>query len=133
MSLGKHRVYLPGQKPGDVMVKRRCTGNNTHLIALYSNKNIGRGSGGLVRDRGGKRIRGASRSRLDVAEAVGVLVGRQLRRQGLSSVHVHFQGRVSTRRAACRGLRGVGIRILTRTDLTPRPHGGCRPKKARRL
>eukprot|EP00052_Salpingoeca_macrocollata_P009485 m.74755 g.74755 ORF g.74755 m.74755 type:complete len:66 (+) comp17125_c0_seq4:109-306(+) len=40
---------------------------------------------------------------------------------------------VCVRQPAIKGLQSGGLVILSITDVTPIPHNGCRPKKARRL
>lgn len=51
----------------------------------------------------------------------------------LNDVHVYVQGVGSGRDAALRALSSKGIDIKVLRDITPIPHNGCRPPKARRV
>lgn len=52
---------------------------------------------------------------------------------GLSEVDVFVKGIGTGRESAVRALQGSGFSITSIKDLTPTPHGGVRPKKARRV
>ncbi len=52
---------------------------------------------------------------------------------GLEKVAVYVKGVGSGREQAIRGLQNAGLFLLTITDVTPIPHNGCRPRKARRV
>ncbi len=52
---------------------------------------------------------------------------------GVKQVHVLVKGPGSGRETAIRGLQGAGLSILSIRDVTPIPHDGCRPPKARRV
>lgn len=53
--------------------------------------------------------------------------------RGLVEVDVVIKGIGSGRESAIRSLQGSGLAVLTIRDITPTPHGGVRPKKARRV
>jgi small subunit ribosomal protein S11 len=52
---------------------------------------------------------------------------------GLKEVDVFVKGVGSGREAAVRALHANGLEVLAIKDMTPIPHNGCRPKKARRV
>lgn len=52
---------------------------------------------------------------------------------GLKEVHVFSRGVGQGRESAIRSLNGNGLNILTIKDMTPIPHNGCRPPRARRV
>ncbi len=52
---------------------------------------------------------------------------------GVKQVHVLVKGPGSGRETAIRGLQGAGLGIVSIRDVTPIPHDGCRPPKARRV
>jgi small subunit ribosomal protein S11 len=52
---------------------------------------------------------------------------------GLRQVEVFIRGPGSGREAAIRSLQGSGLYITGIRDVTPIPHGGCRPPKRRRV
>lgn len=52
---------------------------------------------------------------------------------GLGKVDVYIRGVGLGRDAAMRSLQGLGIQVETIKDVTGVPHGGVRPRKARRI
>lgn len=57
----------------------------------------------------------------------------RLKETGLKEVDVFVKGIGTGRESAVRALQGSGLSILSIQDQTPIPHGGVRPKKARRV
>jgi small subunit ribosomal protein S11 len=53
--------------------------------------------------------------------------------QGLRKVEVFVKGPGAGRESAIRTIQGVGIEVTVIRDVTPLPHNGCRPPKARRV
>ncbi len=47
--------------------------------------------------------------------------------------HIYVSGAGNGRDAALRALIGTGLKTAEIKDVTPLPHNGCRPKKARRV
>lgn len=52
---------------------------------------------------------------------------------GLRKVKVFVKGPGNGRESAIRTLHGAGIEVAEIVDVTPMPHNGCRPPKARRV
>lgn len=52
---------------------------------------------------------------------------------GLETVRVYVKGVGPGREQAVRGLHAAGLELTSIIDRTPMPHGGCRPKKPRRV
>ena len=52
---------------------------------------------------------------------------------GLRVAEVFVKGPGSGRDSAIRTLQATGLEVLSITDITPLPHNGCRPPKARRI
>jgi len=52
---------------------------------------------------------------------------------GLRKVKVFVKGPGNGREAAIRTIHGSGIEVTEIVDVTPIPHNGCRPPKARRV
>jgi small subunit ribosomal protein S11 len=52
---------------------------------------------------------------------------------GLRDVQVYVSGIGNGRDGALRALNGAGLNVLSIKDLTPIPHNGCRPRRARRV
>ena len=51
----------------------------------------------------------------------------------MRSVEVYVKGPGQGRESAIRALANVGIEVTLIQDVSPIPHNGCRPPKARRL
>ena len=58
---------------------------------------------------------------------------RQAMGHGLREVEVRVKGPGSGRESAVRAVQTIGIEITSIKDVTPIPHNGCRPPKARRV
>ncbi len=58
---------------------------------------------------------------------------RQAMGHGLKEVEIHLKGPGSGRESAVRAVQALGIEISNIKDVTPVPHNGCRPPKARRV
>ena len=52
---------------------------------------------------------------------------------GMRSVEVYVKGPGPGRESALRALQATGFSVVMIKDVTPIPHNGCRPKKARRV
>ncbi len=52
---------------------------------------------------------------------------------GLKDLHVFVTGIGNGRDGALRALNGSGFNVLSIKDMTPVPHNGCRPRRARRV
>jgi small subunit ribosomal protein S11 len=52
---------------------------------------------------------------------------------GIESVIVEMKGLGPGREQAIRGLQGAGLNLDAIVDVTPIPHGGCRPSRRRRV
>ena len=58
---------------------------------------------------------------------------RKAMEHGLRQIGVYVKGPGSGREAAIRSLQSSGLYITSITDVSPIPHGGCRPPKKRRV
>lgn len=52
---------------------------------------------------------------------------------GVEKVKVFIKGVGTGREQAVRGLQAAGLELMAIFDTTPKPHNGCRKKKARRV
>jgi small subunit ribosomal protein S11 len=52
---------------------------------------------------------------------------------GLKKVSIEVRGPGGGRDGAVRAIAASGLAITTIRDVTPLPHNGCRPEKARRV
>jgi small subunit ribosomal protein S11 len=105
-----------------------ATFNNTIVSVTDSNGNaIGWSSAGKM------GFKGSRKSTAYAAQVVSQDACRQAMGHGLKEVEVRVKGPGSGRESAVRAVQGLGLEILAINDVTPIPHNGCRPKKARRV
>ncbi len=105
-----------------------ATFNNTIVSVTDQNGNsIGWSSAGKM------GFKGSRKSTAYAAQVVSQDACRQAMGHGLKEVDVRVKGPGSGREAAVRAVQGLGLDILSIRDVTPIPHNGCRPKKARRV
>lgn len=105
-----------------------ATFNNTIVSVTDANGNaIGWSSAGKM------GFKGSRKSTAYAAQVVSQDACRQAMGHGLREVDVRVKGPGSGRESAVRAVQGLGLEILSINDVTPIPHNGCRPKKARRV
>jgi len=78
-------------------------------------------------------FRGSRKSTAYAAQLVSQDACRQAMAHGLKQAEVRVKGPGAGRESAVRAIQGLGIEVLKIRDVTPMPHNGCRPKKARRV
>lgn len=106
----------------------QATFNNT-IISVTDNKGnvIAFSSAGACGFRGSKK---GTAYAAQVAGEKALSTAKQ--NHGLKKVDIFVKGTGMGREAAMRALHNVDIVVDSITDVTGTPHGGCRPKKARR-
>lgn len=105
-----------------------ATFNNTLVSVTDVNGNaIGWSSAGKM------GFKGSRKSTAYAAQVVCQDACRQAMSHGLKEAEVRVKGPGSGRESAVRAVQGLGVNISAIKDVTPIPHNGCRPKKARRV
>ena len=105
-----------------------ATFNNTSVTITDLNGNvIGWSSAGKV------GFKGSRKSTAYAAQMAAQDASRQAMGHGLKDVEVRVKGPGAGRESAIRALQAVGLDITIIKDVTPVPHNGCRPPKARRV
>jgi small subunit ribosomal protein S11 len=105
-----------------------ATFNNTLVSVTDANGNaLGWSSSGKM------GFKGSRKSTAYAAQVVSQDACRQAMGHGLKEVEVRVKGPGSGRESAVRAVQGLGLEITAIKDVTPIPHNGCRPKKARRV
>ena len=105
-----------------------ATFNNTLVSVTDVNGNaIGWSSAGKM------GFKGSRESTAYAVQVVSQDACRQAMGHGLKEAEVRVKGPGSGRESAVRAVQGLGINITAIKDVTPIPHNGCRPKKARRV
>lgn len=106
----------------------RSTFNNTIVTITDQQGNvIGWSSAGKM------GFKGSRKSTAYAAQVVCQDACRQAMGHGLREVEVRVKGPGSGRESAVRAVQAIGIDVHTIKDVTPVPHNGCRPPKARRV
>ncbi len=82
---------------------------------------------------GTHQFRGAKKSTPFAAQTVAESAVQKAMNSGLREVHVYVKGPGIGRESAIRQLGALGLKVKTINDVTPIPHNGCRPRKARRI
>ena len=110
------------------LVHITATFNNTLVsVTDVSGNAIGWSSAGKM------GFKGSRKSTAYAAQVVCQDACRQAMSHGLKEAEVRVKGPGSGRESAVRAVQGLGINITAIRDVTPIPHNGCRPKKARRV
>ena len=78
-------------------------------------------------------FKGTKKSTSFAASKVAEVVVQTAKKLGVSKVMVLVRGVGSGRESAIRSLAARGLDIVSVKDITPIPHNGCRPPKARRV
>ena len=105
-----------------------ATFNNTKVTITDPRGNVlGWSSAGKV------GFKGSRKSTAYAAQMVAQDACRQAMGHGLRVVEVRVKGPGAGRESAIRAIQAVGLEITTIKDVTPVPHNGCRPPKARRV
>ncbi|MCB1089977.1 MAG: 30S ribosomal protein S11 [Verrucomicrobiae bacterium] len=105
-----------------------ATFNNTIVSVSDLNGNIiGWSSAGKM------GFRGSRKSTAYAAQLVSQDACRQAMSHGLRQAEVRVKGPGAGRESAVRAVQALGIDVTRVSDVTPMPHNGCRPKKARRV
>ena len=77
-------------------------------------------------------FQGSRKSTAFAAQRAAEQAVRKSTDHGMRQVDVFIRGPGSGREAAIRSLQQAGLTITSIRDVTPIPHNGCRPRKARR-
>ena len=110
------------------LVHIAATFNNTMVTITDERGNtIGWSSAGKV------GFKGSRKSSAYAAQVVSQDACRQAMGHGLKEAEVRVKGPGAGRESAVRAVQAIGIDVSSIKDVTPIPHNGCRPKKARRV
>ena len=126
MAVAKKKKEKKSVYEGNVYIQ--ATFNNTIVTITDLNGNAisWASSGGLG-------FRGAKKSTPFAAQSIAEQAVAKALNVGLREVHVYVTGPGVGRESAIRQLGAQGLKVRTINDVTPIPHNGCRPRKARRI
>ena len=78
-------------------------------------------------------FKGSRKGTAYAAQVVAQDACRQAMSHGLKELEVRLRGPGSGRESAVRAVQALGVDVTVIKDVTPVPHNGCRPPKARRV
>lgn len=118
--------------------KRAVPYGQMHVLATFNNTIItfSDSNGGALTQAsaGGCGFRGSKKGTAYAAQVATEKAGGAAKQlHGLSKVDVFIKGIGLGREAAVRSLSGLDIQVESIKDVTGVPHGGVRPRKARRV
>jgi small subunit ribosomal protein S11 len=117
--------------------KRTVYEGNVYIQATFNNTIITitdlNGNAIAWSSSGTHQFRGAKKSTPFAAQTVAETVVQKAMNSGLREVNVFVKGPGIGRESAIRQLGALGLKVKTINDVTPIPHNGCRPRKARRI
>jgi small subunit ribosomal protein S11 len=142
--MGKKRIVKKGGDTGGAgsaassrASKRRLDVGTLYVEATYNNTklSLADSSGNIVSwsSSGSLGFAGAKKGTPFAAAKVGELLGERGAAMGLKEVGVVVKGVGSGRESSIRAFATKGIGISSIRDVTPVPHNGPRPRKARRV
>jgi small subunit ribosomal protein S11 len=118
-------------------VKKTVYDGNVYIQATFNNTIV------TITDLGGNAIswasagglgfRGAKKSTPYAAQVTCETAAKKAMDSGLREVNVLVKGPGVGRESAIRALGVLGLTVRSIRDVTPIPHNGCRPRKARRV
>jgi small subunit ribosomal protein S11 len=118
-------------------IKRTVATGQMHVQATFNNTIITftdeRGNALSWSSAGSAGFKGSRKSTPYAAQTAAERAGNQAKEYGLGRVDVLVNGVGSGRESAIRALTNLGIAVSSIKDVTGIPHGGCRPRKARRV
>lgn len=118
--------------------KRTVTSGQVHINATFNNTIVTitdtKGQALTFSSAGATGFRGSKKGTAYAAQVAGEQAANNAYQQyGLRKVDVFVKGMGQGREAAIRALSNVDIFVNSITDVTGVPHGGTRPRKARRV
>jgi small subunit ribosomal protein S11 len=125
------------KKTAELSLAKKITHGKVYIRVSYNNVLI------TVTDQNGNAIcwsssgalgfKGPRKATPFAASRVAEAVVAKVKKIGLEDVAVFVRGVGSGRESAIRSLATHGLNIVSIKDITPVPHGGCRPRKVRRV
>jgi small subunit ribosomal protein S11 len=118
--------------------KRTVSHGQVHVLATFNNTIVTftDASGGALTaaSAGGCGFRGSKKGTAYAAQVAAEKAGNAAKQQyGFGKADVFVKGVGLGRDAAIRALAGLDIQVESIKDVTGVPHGGVRPRKARRI
>lgn len=128
----------PAPTPKKKKAKRSVSSGQLHVQATFNNTIVTltdtQGGALAASSAGACGFRGSKKGTAYAAQVAAEKAGTAAKQTyGLAKVNAFIHGVGLGRDAAIRAMQTVGIQVESITDRTGVPHGGVRPKKARRV
>lgn len=126
-------------KPKIIKAKgsKNITTGVVHVLATFNNTIVTvtdlRGNVIGWSSAGKMGFKGSRKSTAYAAQQVSQDACRQAMGHGLREAEVRVKGPGAGRESAVRAVQALGVEVTAIKDVTPVPHNGCRPPKARRV
>ncbi len=132
------QAATPTSAPKKRKTKRSVPVGQVHILATFNNTIVSftDSKGGVLAasSAGACGFRGSKKGTAYAAQVAAEKAGQLAKQQyGLSKVEVFVKGVGLGREAAIRSLMNLDMNVESIKDVTGVPHGGVRPKKARRV
>lgn len=118
-------------------IKKSVSRGIVHIQATFNNTiiSITDEAGNVIASSssGAKGFKGSKKSTPYAAQVAMEAAVEKAKEYGFTDAEVYIKGIGSGRETAARALQSSGIYVHAIRDVTPIPHNGCRPKKARRV
>lgn len=133
---------IAGAEEGEIKIHKAKKSKHiskgiVHVTATFNNTlvNVTDAAGNTIgwSSAGKMGFKGSRKSTAYAAQVVSQDACRQAMGHGLKEAEVRVKGPGSGRESAVRAVQALGVEITSIKDVTPIPHNGCRPKKARRV
>ncbi len=124
--------------PKKKKVKRSVPSGQLHILATFNNTIVtftdNKGGVLTTASAGGCGFRGSKKGTAYAAQVAAEKAGHAVKQQyGMTKADVFIKGIGLGREAAVRAMANLDIHVESLRDVTGVPHGGTRPKKARRV
>ncbi len=117
-------------------IARTIPSGIVHVKATFNNTivSIADPSGNVIAwaSAGKMNFSGSRKSSAFAATVAAQDAAKTAQNYGMKEVEVWLKGPGAGRESAVRGVQSAGMAITLIRDVTPIPHGGCRPRKRRR-
>jgi small subunit ribosomal protein S11 len=117
--------------------KRQIASGNAYIQATYNNTivTLTDQDGNVLSwaSAGGQGFRGPKKATPYAASVIVRSAVEKAAEYGLKDVHVFVKGVGQGRESAIRAFNANGLNVVAIKDVTPIPHNGCRPPRARRV
>ncbi len=117
--------------------KKKVVNGRLNILATFNNTILtlcdSKGNTVMAASSGALGFKGSRKSTPFAAAKVGEIIGDKALQMGMKEAEVIIRGVGAGRESALRSFSGKGIGVSKITDMTPVPHNGPRPPKARRI